>query len=78
MVRPTDQELMTVEKTVAASKRREHAYTGAGVGVGVGTHREALGQIWRQREQGKVGKSFIAVPAGSTGEVGQAGLGLAR
>lgn len=36
IVRPTDQELITVEKTVAASKRREHAYTGVGVEVGNG------------------------------------------
>ena len=33
MVRPTDQELVPVEKTASASKRREHAFTEATVEV---------------------------------------------
>lgn len=70
IVRPTDQELITVEKTVAASKEEGTCLYWGGGGGGEWGY---IGKPWGKSGGGggEVGKSFIAVSAGSTGEVGK-------
>ena len=58
---------------ITASKRREHAtpHWGRGWEMGGGTHSEALGQIWREKELGEMwAREFTAVSTGRTSEVG--------
>ena len=71
MVKPVHQESIAIDNYSFQEEGACHTTLGQGVGDGGGTHSEALGQIWREKELGEMwAREFTAVSTGRTSEVG--------